>query len=231
MLAGHVGLHWPGCQRPAGVSRSLALGRRAGALAATAHPATQRREHPLPELRHRPEHRGRSGGRGGPQHRGGRPLVDLAGLVIPFGSVIGPLAVWLTRRHRDPFIDQTGREARHIPRPGPLLTFRPAVPRRRRDPPDLTRSAGRIPTYQRANVTRPPSFALELAGRRAVWDAAAMPSLRVGTWNIAGARREQTNQVDLDAVVAGVRALGSTCWPCRRSTGCWPAAAAPTSQR
>jgi len=35
-----------------------------------------------------------------------------------------------------------------------------------------------------------------------------MTSLRVGTWNIAGARREQTNQVDLDAVVAGVRALG-----------------------
>jgi endonuclease/exonuclease/phosphatase family metal-dependent hydrolase len=35
-----------------------------------------------------------------------------------------------------------------------------------------------------------------------------MPSLRVGTWNIAGARREQTSQVDLDAVVAGVRALG-----------------------
>jgi hypothetical protein len=57
-----------------------------------------------------------------------------------------------------------------------------------------------------------------------------MPSLQVGTWNIAGARREQTNQVDLDAVVAGVRALGSTCWPCRRSTGTWPAAAAPTSQ-
>jgi endonuclease/exonuclease/phosphatase family metal-dependent hydrolase len=35
-----------------------------------------------------------------------------------------------------------------------------------------------------------------------------MPSLRVGTWNIAGARREHANQVDLDAVVAGVRALG-----------------------
>jgi endonuclease/exonuclease/phosphatase family metal-dependent hydrolase len=35
-----------------------------------------------------------------------------------------------------------------------------------------------------------------------------MPSLPVGTWNIAGARRERTNQVDLDAVVAGVRALG-----------------------
>ena len=35
-----------------------------------------------------------------------------------------------------------------------------------------------------------------------------MARLRVGTWNIAGARREPTNQVDLDAVVAGIRALG-----------------------
>ena len=35
-----------------------------------------------------------------------------------------------------------------------------------------------------------------------------MASLRVATWNIAGARREQTNQVDLDAVAAGVQALG-----------------------
>jgi endonuclease/exonuclease/phosphatase family metal-dependent hydrolase len=34
-----------------------------------------------------------------------------------------------------------------------------------------------------------------------------MPSLRLATWNIAGARRERTDQVDLDAVVAGVRAL------------------------
>ena len=38
-------------------------------------------------------------------------LSTFAGLVIPFGSVIGPLAVWLTRRHRDPFVDQAGREA------------------------------------------------------------------------------------------------------------------------
>jgi uncharacterized protein len=38
-------------------------------------------------------------------------LATFAGLVIPFGSVIGPLAVWLTRRDRDPFIDQGGREA------------------------------------------------------------------------------------------------------------------------
>ena len=38
-------------------------------------------------------------------------LSTFAGLVVPFGSVIGPLAVWLTRRDRDPFIDQVGREA------------------------------------------------------------------------------------------------------------------------
>jgi uncharacterized protein len=38
-------------------------------------------------------------------------LSTFAGLVVPFGSVIGPLAVWLTRRDRDPFIDHAGREA------------------------------------------------------------------------------------------------------------------------
>jgi uncharacterized Tic20 family protein len=38
-------------------------------------------------------------------------LSTFAGLVVPLGSVIGPLAVWLTRRDRDPFIDQAGREA------------------------------------------------------------------------------------------------------------------------
>jgi uncharacterized protein len=38
-------------------------------------------------------------------------LSTFAGLVVPFGSVIGPLTVWLTRRDRDPFIDDTGREA------------------------------------------------------------------------------------------------------------------------
>jgi uncharacterized protein len=38
-------------------------------------------------------------------------LSSFVGLVVPFGSVIGPLAVWLTRRDQDPFIDQAGREA------------------------------------------------------------------------------------------------------------------------
>jgi uncharacterized Tic20 family protein len=38
-------------------------------------------------------------------------LSTFAGLVVPFGSVIGPLAVWRTQRDRDPFIDQAGREA------------------------------------------------------------------------------------------------------------------------
>ena len=53
----------------------------------------------------------RGAGPGGPQHRGGRPSVDLRRAGRPFGSVIGPLAVWLTRRDQDPFIDQAGREA------------------------------------------------------------------------------------------------------------------------
>jgi uncharacterized Tic20 family protein len=38
-------------------------------------------------------------------------LSTFAGLIVPLGSVIGPLAIWLTRRDRDPFIDQAGREA------------------------------------------------------------------------------------------------------------------------
>ena len=41
-------------------------------------------------------------------------LSTFAGLIVPFGSVIGPLAVWLTRRDRDPFIDHAGREALHF---------------------------------------------------------------------------------------------------------------------
>jgi uncharacterized protein len=73
---------------------------------------------PLPELRrrlgrqrHRPEHRGRAAGEAVRNTAAAAHLSTFAGLVIPFGSVIGPLAVWLTRRHRDPFIDQAGREA------------------------------------------------------------------------------------------------------------------------
>ena len=72
----------------------------------------------LPKLRRRPRR-----GRRQPGHRAGAAdqairntaeaahLSSFAGLIVPFGSVIGPLAVWLTRRDRDPFIDQAGREA------------------------------------------------------------------------------------------------------------------------
>jgi uncharacterized Tic20 family protein len=35
----------------------------------------------------------------------------LAGYVIPFGNVIGPLIVWLMKREEDPFIDAQGKEA------------------------------------------------------------------------------------------------------------------------
>ena len=50
-------------------------------------------------------------------------------------------------------------------------------------------------------------FFLELVGLLALCHAAAMASPRVATWNIAGARREGTDQVDLDAVVGRPRLL------------------------
>lgn len=38
-------------------------------------------------------------------------LAGLAGYVIPFGNVIGPLVVWLTKKDQHPFVDDQGREA------------------------------------------------------------------------------------------------------------------------
>ncbi len=38
-------------------------------------------------------------------------LSALAGLVIPFGNVIGPLVIWLVQRDKSPFIDDQGKEA------------------------------------------------------------------------------------------------------------------------
>ncbi|MDA0771031.1 MAG: orotate phosphoribosyltransferase [SAR202 cluster bacterium Casp-Chloro-G4] len=34
-----------------------------------------------------------------------------AGLVIPFGNVIGPLIIWLMKREESPFVDRHGRTA------------------------------------------------------------------------------------------------------------------------
>jgi uncharacterized Tic20 family protein len=38
-------------------------------------------------------------------------LSALAGLVIPFGNIIGPLIVWLLKKDTMPFVDEQGREA------------------------------------------------------------------------------------------------------------------------
>ncbi|MCC7019469.1 MAG: DUF4870 domain-containing protein [Ardenticatenales bacterium] len=38
-------------------------------------------------------------------------LAAFLGMVIPLGSLFGPLAVWLVKRADDPFIDENGREA------------------------------------------------------------------------------------------------------------------------
>lgn len=38
-------------------------------------------------------------------------LLGLAGLVIPFGNVIGPLVIWLAKRDQSEFVDDQGKEA------------------------------------------------------------------------------------------------------------------------
>lgn len=38
-------------------------------------------------------------------------LSALAGFVLPLGSVLGPLVVWLLGRERSPYVDMQGKEA------------------------------------------------------------------------------------------------------------------------
>ena len=36
-------------------------------------------------------------------------LLSFAGFAIPFGSIVGPLVVWLMKKDESEFLDQTGR--------------------------------------------------------------------------------------------------------------------------
>nr|WP_268746051.1 DUF4870 domain-containing protein [Oleiagrimonas soli] len=38
-------------------------------------------------------------------------LAAFAGLIIPFGNIIGPLVVWLIKKDTMPFVDDQGKEA------------------------------------------------------------------------------------------------------------------------
>ena len=38
-------------------------------------------------------------------------ILALAGYVVPFGNIIGPLVVWLMKKDSDPFVDEQGKEA------------------------------------------------------------------------------------------------------------------------
>ncbi len=38
-------------------------------------------------------------------------LAALAGLVIPFGNVVGPLVVWLMKKNESAFVDDQGKES------------------------------------------------------------------------------------------------------------------------
>lgn len=38
-------------------------------------------------------------------------LASLANLVVPFGAIVGPLVVWLTKRETSSFVDRHGKES------------------------------------------------------------------------------------------------------------------------
>ena len=38
-------------------------------------------------------------------------LSTLVGLIIPFGSILGPLVIWLIKKDTMPFVDDQGKEA------------------------------------------------------------------------------------------------------------------------
>ena len=38
-------------------------------------------------------------------------LTALAGLVVPFGNILGPLIVWLVKRDESPLVDREGKES------------------------------------------------------------------------------------------------------------------------
>jgi uncharacterized Tic20 family protein len=38
-------------------------------------------------------------------------LAGLAGFLLPFGNVLGPLVLWLVKKDEHPFIDDQGKEA------------------------------------------------------------------------------------------------------------------------
>lgn len=38
-------------------------------------------------------------------------LLALAGLAVPFGSILGPLVLWLVKRADSPYLDAVGKEA------------------------------------------------------------------------------------------------------------------------
>ncbi len=38
-------------------------------------------------------------------------LASFAGVIIPFGNIIGPLVIWLIKKEEYPFVDDQGKEA------------------------------------------------------------------------------------------------------------------------
>ena len=38
-------------------------------------------------------------------------LIALSGIIIPFGSILGPVILWVIKKNDDPFIDDQGKES------------------------------------------------------------------------------------------------------------------------
>ena len=41
----------------------------------------------------------------------GAHLAALAGFIIPFGNIVGPLIIWLVKKDESPFVDDQGKES------------------------------------------------------------------------------------------------------------------------
>ncbi len=38
-------------------------------------------------------------------------LLAFSGIIVPFGTILGPLVMWLVKKDADPYVDQQGKES------------------------------------------------------------------------------------------------------------------------
>ncbi len=50
-------------------------------------------------------------------------LSALAGFIIPFGNIIGPLVIWLIKKNEMPFVDDQGKESLNFQITASIILF------------------------------------------------------------------------------------------------------------